>query len=94
MLIALRYGIAAALIFLLAINDKSKLLSKIIGLYINIWHNIQYSDFLEVETKIEIRNNGLPGKGILKFLSGRKQNYTQFSVFHCSNGNLGVNISI
>ena len=56
-----------------------------------------HSDFLDVGRKIEIHNNGLLGKGKIEsfYLSGHKlrQNYRQFSFFHCSIGNFGVNIS-
>jgi len=34
----------------------------------------------------EIHNNSLPGEGKIEFLFGRKQNYRQFSFFHCSSG--------
>jgi len=50
---------------------------------------VRCSNFLEVGIKIEIHSNSMPSKGEFKVLSGHRQNYRQFSFFHCSNGNFG-----
>jgi len=47
---------------LLAVNIQSEIIGKKQPAYTLIF-GILHGDFLEVGTKIEIHNNGLPGKG-------------------------------